>query len=126
MRQLMIIVILIFLTACNTNNINNDVNNESNDSFTSNNQVEENSDNKEEPKQISDDIKGFKEYAAINDAIQLQDHYIEIVEDNFGKRIMIIKNSDDQEVFKTIFTKKSNRLKIIEFEKGQIFNKIIS
>lgn len=76
--------------------------------------------------EISDNIKGFKEYVTIDEEVELNNHYIEIVEDNFGKRIMLIKDDNKQEVYKTIFTKKTNRLKIIEIDKGQIYNQIIS
>lgn len=76
--------------------------------------------------EISDNIKGFKEYETIVETIELDNHFIEIVEDNFGRRIMIIKDDSQQEVYKTIFTKKTNRLKIIAFDKGQIFSQIIS
>lgn len=135
MRQLSIIVIVMFLLiACSPNdNINQENDNDNNtetehaneNSFNDENDEEETNDQEEEPGLISDDIKGFKEFDTINDIVKLKDHYIEIVEDNFGKRVMLIKNNDDQEVYKTIFTKKTNRLKIIEFEKGQIFNKTI-
>lgn len=75
---------------------------------------------------ISENIKSFKEFETIDKNLTLQKHSVEVVEDNVGKRILLIKDENNDEVYKTIYTKENHRLKIIEIEKGQIFNKKIS
>lgn len=135
MNKIIITVIIAsLLTACTTNKATSENRNgvaiEENLVYAEiENDIELANENDEEDVvsvEISDNIKGFKEYETIEETIELNNHYIEIVEDNFGKRVMIIKDDHNQEVYKTIFTKKTNRLKIIAFDKGQIFSQIIS
>lgn len=51
--------------------------------------------------------------------------YYHIVEDNPGNRITLIENEDGKEVYKAIYVNKKQRLKVMKFDCGQIFNDII-
>src|SRR5699024_200977 len=74
---------------------------------------------------ISDDYKQLEEFDAINDTIDLEHATLDIVEDNYGKRVLLVTNDKGIETHKAIYIKNKNRLKIIEFGKGQIFNQVI-
>jgi len=67
----------------------------------------------------------YEEYDAINDTINLTSNDVSVVEDNQGKRVLLIKDEQGHEKYKSIYIKRDKRLKIIEFDKGQILNKII-
>lgn len=98
--------------------------NETNDKDESTNQ-NNNTDDKISNQEISDEVKELTEFPTIEDNIDLVDHQIDIVEDNANKRVLLIKNKNNEKTHKTIFIKNKQRLKIIEFDKGQIFNGII-
>src|SRR5699024_2510975 len=66
----------------------------------------------------------YEEYDAINDTINLTSNDVSVVEDNQGKRVLLIKDEQGHEKYKSIYIKRDKRLKIIEFDKGQILNKI--
>ncbi|WP_368653884.1 hypothetical protein AB4Y30_02200 [Ornithinibacillus sp. 4-3] len=82
-------------------------------------EVAENLEEKEE------DTTQLPEYSTLTEQVAIEDFQLRIVEDNQGKRVMLIEDDQGQEKYKSIFTKKNNRLKIIEFNKGQIFNEVI-
>jgi|SRR5699024_12686988 len=129
MRYTILLLMTSTLIACSANNaepIINDTPNEDIVYMEDNESRSEQTDDIVTADAISDSIKSFKEFETIDENITLQKHSVEVVEDNVGKRILLIKNEDNDEVYKTIYTKENHRLKIIEIEKGQIFNKKIS
>lgn len=66
------------------------------------------------------------EYDTIIDMVGDQSLVFEMVEDNQGKRVLLMVESDGTEQYKTIFVKKTNRLKIIEIDgQGLLFNDIL-
>lgn len=79
----------------------------------------------EDTRVISDEFKQLEEFGAINDKINLERATLDIVEDNYGKRVLLVTNDKGIETHKAIYIKNKNRLKIIELDKGQIFNEVI-
>lgn len=74
---------------------------------------------------ISDEFKQLEEFNAINDTVDLENASLDIIEDNYGKRVLLVTNDKGIETHKAIYIKNKNRLKIIEFDKGEIFNEVI-
>lgn len=75
--------------------------------------------------ETEEDATQLPEYSTLTEQVAIEDFQLRIVEDNQGKRVMLIEDEQGQEKYKSIFIKKNNRLKIIEFNKGQIFNEVI-
>ncbi|MCH1625892.1 hypothetical protein [Fredinandcohnia quinoae] len=61
------------------------------------------------------------EFASLEANVSLSDYQLNVVEDNPHKRIILLKNKQGQERYKSIFIKDTGELKIIEFNKGPIF-----
>jgi len=152
MRYITIFIIAIVLVACGNpaNSANNDSAevsdrqvdataveenaNETNDSVEENEAVKDKdtlaqaykeSVENEDTAVISNEFKQLEEFDAINDTIDLEHATLDIVEDNYGKRVLLVTNDKGIETHKAIYIKNKNRLKIIEFNKGQIFNEVI-
>ncbi|HIV74693.1 MAG TPA: hypothetical protein H9895_06420 [Candidatus Pseudogracilibacillus intestinigallinarum] len=98
--------------------------NEGKDKETLTNEYKESLENEDTTK-ISDDLKALEEFATLEEEINLSEAQIEIIEDNYGKRILLIKDAEGNKTHKSIFSKKVSKLKIIEFDGGQIFNEVI-
>lgn len=88
----------------------------------------------EEPKEEESDsteaedlgeLAEIDEYEILTDKIDLSKFTPDVKEDNDYKRIILFKNEQGKESYKSIYIKKDNRLKIIEFNNGQIFNERI-
>lgn len=79
----------------------------------------------EDQGQTEEDATQLPEYSSLMEQVAIEDFQLNVVEDNQGKRVMLIEDEQGQEKYKSIFIKKNNRLKIIEFNKGQIFNEVI-
>lgn len=73
----------------------------------------------------SDNVEGFVEFEILEDEIDVDDDYTQIVEDNQHKRIMLVGDEDNHKQFKSIYIKDTSRLKIIDFNNGLVFNQII-
>ncbi|WP_054400847.1 hypothetical protein [Paenibacillus solani] len=66
------------------------------------------------------------EYNTIMQNIDLKDVTFTTVTDNEGKRILLLSDENGREKYKSIFVKKTNRLKIINIDgEGQIFNDVL-
>lgn len=103
-------------------------------------QTEENQANQQENEQptenVQDDLEenvsqdewaSLPEYNKIIEQIGDQDITFEMVTDNEGKRVLNILDKTGSIQYKSIFIKKTNRLKIINVHgDGQIFNDILS
>src|SRR5699024_11713080 len=72
------------------------------------------------------DTNDFHEYDALNKVVDLNEFTIEEVEDNQDKHVIILKDDQDMPQFKSIYVKNKDRLKVIDFDKGVIFNKALS
>lgn len=73
----------------------------------------------------SDERASFPEYSKTLEQIDDQDYKVQKVTDNEGKRVLLLVDNNGKEQYKTIFIKKTNMLKIIDLDKGQIFSGII-
>lgn len=72
-------------------------------------------------------INTLQEFAVLQEQIDdLNDMQAEIEVDNSGKRVILFRNENGQEQLKSIFIKHTNRLKIIDFDQGQIFNQVLN
>lgn len=60
---------------------------------------------------VYESIKMLEEFVTLNETVELTDDNINIVEDNHGKRIILIKDENGHETYKSIFIKGNNRLK---------------
>lgn len=76
------------------------------------------------PKQeiSNNSITGLTEYTKLASAIDLNIYSAEITEDNKGKRVILLKNENNQPRYKSIYTKNNGYLKIIDMRGGLLFN----
>ena len=72
------------------------------------------------------EISEFKESSVIEDEIDIADLDAEVETDNNNKRVILFKDGD-KAVYKTIFIKNDDRIKIIDIvdDEGQIYNETI-
>ncbi|HLR23075.1 MAG TPA: hypothetical protein VK100_05045 [Pseudogracilibacillus sp.] len=72
------------------------------------------------------DTNDFHEYDALKKVVDLNEFTIEEVEDNQNKHVIILKDDQDMPQFKSIYVKNKDRLKVVDFDKGVIFNQALS
>ena len=72
------------------------------------------------------DTNDFHEYDALKKVVDLNEFTIEEVEDNQNKHVIILKDDQDMPQFKSIYIKNKDRLKVVDFYKGVIFNQALS
>ena len=72
------------------------------------------------------DTNDFHEYDALNKVVDLNEFTIEEVEDNQSKHVIILKDDQNMPQFKSIYVKNKDRLKVVDFDKGVIFNQALS
>ncbi|WP_077296695.1 hypothetical protein [Virgibacillus pantothenticus] len=70
--------------------------------------------------------KDLKEYSILEEKVNLANYKLNIVADNPYKRVILIENTDNENEYKSIFIKETNRLKLIRLRDGIIYNKMIS
>lgn len=68
----------------------------------------------------------YEEYAVVNDVIHIDDFNADVVEDNKRKRIIVFNDDHNRPQYKTVYIKKKNRLKVIDFKGGLLFNDVIT
>lgn len=85
----------------------------------------ENDEAEEVNKEQSGELEELEEYEMLEDNIDLTEYTPDVKEDNSHKRIILFKNGKNNEKYKSIYIKKENRLKIIEFDEGLIYNEKI-
>ena len=68
----------------------------------------------------------YEEFAVVNDIIHIDDFNADVVEDNKRKRVVIFNDDQNHPQYKTIYIKKKNRLKVIDFNGGLLFNDVIT
>ncbi|WP_404452204.1 hypothetical protein LG329_17900 [Virgibacillus necropolis] len=73
----------------------------------------------------SEDISNLPESDALNDQVELADYETQVVGDNAHNRVILLIDENGQAQYKSILVKDANRLKIIDFDKGLVFNRIL-
>lgn len=73
-----------------------------------------------------DGLRKLPEYGVIQRFLKVAGNNIYVQTDNDDKRVINIKKGNHQGQLKSIYIKKTNRLKIIDTKKGLVFNEIIS
>ncbi|MFB1050990.1 hypothetical protein [Paraliobacillus sp. JSM ZJ581] len=78
--------------------------------------------------QVRDDdskLEQFFEYEVLDEYMDdVEDYNVQVLENNSDKRVIMLTDNDQQ--YKSIFIKNTNRLKIIDLDKGTIFNQVIT
>ncbi|MBD7984115.1 hypothetical protein H9649_05950 [Sporosarcina sp. Sa2YVA2] len=74
----------------------------------------------------SEDLTQLPEYATITSKIDVNGLTAKVVEDNYNTRTIVFSNANGQGKYKSIFVKKTDSLKVIDFRGGQIFYGTIS
>lgn len=74
------------------------------------------------------DVEGksdLQELDTLEEVVDTDNLDIEVVEDNKYKRIAVLTDANNQPQFKSIYIKKNNRLKVIDFKDGLVFNQVL-
>jgi len=73
------------------------------------------------------EVVQFKEYAYIKEKVSNIEDFKAITEtNNPNKRVILYQSDEGQKKYKSIFIKKTNRLKLIELDKnGMLYNQVI-
>ena len=71
------------------------------------------------------DITLLPEYATLAEKVDLSVLSTQIKEDNFNKRIILLNDTFGRTQYKSVFIKADNRLKVIDYSGGLIFNAVI-
>ncbi|CQR45898.1 hypothetical protein BN1058_00139 [Paraliobacillus sp. PM-2] len=72
-----------------------------------------------------DNLQQFTEYEVLEAYIDdVEDYNVQVVEDNAEKRVLVLTDNNQQ--YKSIFIKNTNRLKVIDLDKGPILNQVIT
>lgn len=119
---LLLVGLVLLLAACGANAAEQDSTSTNKDK---DDVVVEKSDQETATKEADSEYKTFAEYETLVEITAEEDLTLNVVEDNQEKRIILLEDANGQEKYKAIFVKKTNRLKIIQFEKGQVFNEVI-
>jgi len=98
-----------------------DEDNESEDTEEDNDDSDQESDEADDNKEHAD----FEEYSVVEEHIDLDKYDMDVEEDNSHKRIILYKDDNNKKDYKSIYLKDKNRLKIIEFDNGEIYNDVI-
>lgn len=77
----------------------------------------------ETPKpQANSGISGLAEYGKLSSYVNVGSYNAQIVEDNQGKRIIVLKDQNEKQQYKSIYVKKKGFLKIISMGGGLVYN----
>ncbi|MBY0123336.1 hypothetical protein [Bacillus sp. S/N-304-OC-R1] len=74
---------------------------------------------------VQQDVTQLPEYETLASHVELSKFSLRIVEDNGSKRVMVLKDANGRDQMKSMFMKEENRLKIVNFRGGLLFNGII-
>lgn len=69
----------------------------------------------------SADEQQYEEFLRINDHINIEDYYADVVEDNRHKRVVLFSDTSNHKQYKSIYVKHKNLLKLIDFNDGLIY-----
>lgn len=73
----------------------------------------------------SQDIKKLPEYETIMTNVETENYNPRVLEDNTNKRVILLKDDTGRKRYKSVYIKRENHLKIIDYRGGQIFNDYI-
>lgn len=62
------------------------------------------------------------EYATLASVVDVNSFNLQVVEDNYNKRIVLLKDANGRPHYKSIFVKRTNHLKVIDLKGGLLFN----
>lgn len=68
------------------------------------------------------DIEKLPEFSTLMNQIDVANFKMRIVEENRGKRVILFMNENDQPQYKSIYIKEQQRLKMIDFKGGLVFD----
>lgn len=68
------------------------------------------------------DIEKLPEFSTMIQQIDVANLKMRVVEENRGKRVILLMNDNDQPKYKSIYIKEQQRLKIIDFKGGLVFD----
>ncbi|MBU5467502.1 hypothetical protein KQI49_11795 [Virgibacillus sp. MSJ-26] len=86
---------------------------------------EDESDEDAEKEDQESDQSDLEEYSVVEEHIDLDKYEMDIEEDNPHKRVILYKDDHNEKDYKSIYIKDKNRLKIIEFGHGEIYDEVI-
>lgn len=97
-----------------------------NENTEDNQEIDSNKVKDDNPSAANIDIIDFEEATVIEDEIDVSELTVKVETDNRNNRVILFFDGDEL-LYKTIFVKRDNRLKIIDIkhDDGQIFNNII-
>ncbi|CDQ18516.1 hypothetical protein SAMN05192559_101872 [Halobacillus karajensis] len=78
---------------------------------------------REEQDRIS--LQQLKEYKVLEEHLEVHNYEGKIMEDNPYKRVVILSDGKGKERYKSILIKNTQRLKVIDFKQGPIFNQVL-
>ncbi|MBT2215734.1 hypothetical protein KK120_07855 [Virgibacillus dakarensis] len=78
----------------------------------------------EEENTTAANTEQIPEYSILKDNIDMSAYKLDVKEDDPCKRIVILKNQQGEGKYKSIFIKKTGRMKLIEFDNGLLFNQV--
>lgn len=129
MKKLIILLLGIsLLTACSANDTKDTKNTaESNGDASPDTEQAQNNENSEgnDSPVTGENFHSFPEYSTIEKQIDLTKYDLDVVEDGSHKRVILFTAQNGERDFKSIFTKKTGRLKIISFKDGVLFDDVI-
>lgn len=70
-------------------------------------------------------IQNLAEYKALNELMAINHFEPEIVEDTTEKRIILLKDQEGEAKYKSVYIKTTNRLKVVDFNRGVVVDQII-
>ena len=74
---------------------------------------------------VATDITQLPEYATVAATVDLSTLSAQLVEDNFNTRVILLTDSFGRTQYKTLFVKTDNRLKVIDYSGGILFDAVI-
>lgn len=76
---------------------------------------------KPESKPVAEQNSTLAEYAKLSSVVNVSNLNLQVVEDNASKRVIMLKDQNGRVLYKSIFMKRTNMLKVIDTRGGQIF-----
>lgn len=74
----------------------------------------------------TDNTPDFTEYETLTEVVEMDSFHTEVVEDNKRKRVLLLTDDNNKPQYKSIYIKNKNRLKVIDFGGGMVFDQVLS
>lgn len=78
--------------------------------------------NDDETVEPKTELAEFEEYTTLINQVDITSLDVQVVKDNKGKRIILLKDGNGNPQYKSIYVKDKNRLKIINLSDGLLYN----